>query len=456
MKKALYIFVALLATSYIAWSLYCMWQRGMIAKSPSLDMQQMQHADSAILRAIENHEFPGAVLCVVRCAADGESMGEIAYLKAYGHRSVLSKEGVADSVAMTCDAVFDLASLSKCVGTTLAVMRLVEDGKLRLTDCVDRYIEDFKPWDSVVMEKKPKRWSRRNTEPKLRVVESRRITIKHLLTHTSGLPAFINVKQFVERYAGCGDVSANLKDSLLKHIAVESPRMWQPGSRVKYGCLNFIVLQAIVEQLSGCELDEFLSREVFEPLGLQHTRYYDLDEDLAPIDSLPIVPTEMQADGTLLCGEVHDPIARLINRGVSGNAGLFSTAEDLAVVTSMLLNGGVMRLPKEGWRGKLGLSTRCRLYGERTIKTFFSVPESLALHQRALGWSAEFDKGGCYGDLMTPHHVVSHTGYTGTSIAIDYAEGVAVILLTNRVHPKDRGSLARTRAVVANVVMGAM
>ena len=456
MKKAFYILIALLATSYIAWSLCFMWQRGMIAKSPSLDMQQMQHADSAILRAIDNHEFPGAVLCVVRRAADGESMGEIAYLKAYGHRSVLSKVGVADSVAMTCDAVFDLASLSKCMGTTLAVMRLVEDGKLRLTDCVDSYIEDFKPWDSIVVEKKPKRWNRRNAEPKTRVVESRRITIKHLLTHTSGLPAFINMTQFMERYAGCGDVPASLKDSLLKHIAVESPRMWQPGSKVRYSCLNFVILQAIIERLSECELDEFLSREVFEPLGLQHTKYHDLDDVAVRCDTLPIVPTELQADGTVLRGVTHDPIAHLINRGVSGNAGLFSTAEDLAVVASMLMNGGVVRLPEEGWKGKLGFTKRHRFYGELTVKTFFSVPESLALHQRALGWNAEFDKGGCYGDLMTPHQVVSHTGFTGTSIAIDYAEGVAVILLTNRVHPKAKGSIAATRAAVANVVMGAM
>lgn len=419
-------------------------------------MQRMSLADSAIVRAIDDGEFPGAVLCVVRRAADGESMGDIAYLKAYGHRSVLSPEGEVDSVEMTTDAVFDLASLSKCVGTTLSFMRLVEDGQVRLTDRVSRYIEDFKPWDSLAEAEKPSKW-RKNRNEQRKVVKSEDITIQHLLTHTSGLPAFIYVPKFLKRYEEYDLAHEVLRDSLVRYIATESERSWQPGSKVRYSCLNFIVLQSIIERIAGCELDEFASREIFEPLGLENSWYNAIDDPVRPFDEhTPVVPTEVQPDGSVLYGEPHDPIARIINRGVSGNAGLFSSAEDLAVVASMLMNRGVVRFPMEGWRGEVGFTEPCRLFAERTMETFLNIPHSLSQHLRALGWDAAYDKGGCYGDLMTPRSVVSHTGYTGTSMAIDYLEGVAVILLTNRVHPTDRGSLARTRAVVANVVMSAL
>ena len=454
MKKTLYILAVILTLGYVVWSLCVMSQRGVFGRSEGLNLQRMEQADSAIYRAIADGEFPGAVLCVVRRSADGESMGELEYLKAYGHRAILSADGRMDSVEMTEDAVFDLASLSKCVGTTLAFMSLVEDGKVRLTDRVDRYIEDFKAWDSIAEPEKGKRRIAKTPQ----VVESEDITIQHLLTHTSGLPAFINVQKFVQRCTENGATQDVLRDSLVRHIATESKRLSRPGDKVRYSCLNFVILQAIIEQIAACGLNDFAATEVFGPLGLKNTWYNALDAATRPFDATtPIVPTERQADGTVLYGEVHDPIARVINRGVSGNAGLFSTAEDLAVVASMLMNGGVVRLPKAGMLGKIGFTTPVRLYSEQTIERFFQIPEIYAgLHTRALGWDAAYDKGGCYGDLMTADSVASHTGYTGTSMAIDTAEGVAVILLTNRVHPTDTGSLSRTRAVVSNIVMSAL
>lgn len=431
-------------------------QHGIFAQTDGLDPERMALADSAIYRAIADGEFPGAVLCVVRRSEDGRQMGRVAYLKAYGNRSVVGENGIADTLPMSIDTRFDLASLSKCVGTTLAFMRLVEDGKVRLTDRVDRYIEDFKPWDSIA-EQKRKLLKRGKKAEKPLVVKREHITIKHLLTHTSGLPAYIDVSQFLERYEGCDPEQGGLRDSLIEYIAKDVERRSRPGTKVRYSCLNFIMLQAIIETVTGSRLDKFAEQEVFIPMGLNATWYHYLDDHEKPFAAAdPIAPTELLSDGHLLCGEVHDPIARIINRGVSGNAGLFSTAEDLAVVASMLLNEGELSFPMEGWRGKLGFTDRRRIYSKQTVGQFFTLPHSLSEHGRALGWDAAFDRGGCYGDLMTPHAVASHTGYAGTSMAIDHAEGVAVILLTNRVHPKDTGSVARTRGVVANIVMSAL
>lgn len=456
MKKAISIFLGIAVLGYISWSLAVLSGYGMLCQTEGFNTKRMELADSAIYRAMSDGEFQGAVLCVVKRAADNESMGDIVYHKAYGNRSVLSVDGDADTLPMVTNAIFDLASLSKCASTTLAIMRLTEDGKLRLTDRVDRYIKDFKPWDSIA-EPKTKSWSKRRKAPKPEIVMQEAITIKHLLTHTSGLPSYVGIPQLLERYQECNPEGGLLRDSLTSYIAHEAARLSQPGTRVRYSCLNFIALQAIIEHITGCRLDEFATQAVFEPLRLKNTWYNNIDSPMSPYDeSSPIVPTQVQSNGSVLYGEAHDPLARVINRGVSGNAGLFSTAEDLAVIASMLMNGGVLRYPKEGWQGKLGLTKPHRFYSQRTVDTFFQVPDMPREFSRALGWDAAYDKGGCYGDLMTPDGVASHLGYTGTSLAIDHKQGVAIILLTNRVHPYDKGSLARTRAVIANIVISAI
>lgn len=456
MRKTLYILFILFTLAYIVWSLGLMHDRGILSNDRGLNMERMVSADSAIYQAIADGEFPGAVLCVVRRAADGEQMGCIEYLKAYGNRSVLSQDGKADTLPMTEDAVFDLASLSKCVGTTLAFMRLVEDGKVRLTDRVDRYIENFKPWDSLAQPTR-KIFNKRQKSDKQRVLKREHITIQHLLTHTSGLPAYVSAAEVIGYYKEYSPENGALRDSLITYIATEVDRKRRPGTKVRYSCLNFITLQAIIETVTGSRLDKFAEQEVFEPLGLKNTWYNDIDATERPFsEETPIVPTELQRDGKVLFGEVHDPTARIINRGVSGNAGVFSTAEDLAVVASMLMNGGILRFKRDGWQGKLGMTEVRRFYSEQTVNRFFQIPDFASEYTRALGWDAAYDRGGCYGDLMTPNSVASHTGYTGTSMAIDYKRGVAVILLTNRVHPKDKGSLSRTRAVVANIAMSAL
>ena len=450
MKRVALIISVIIFVAYIVVSLVVLSRHGYLGEGYSLDEHRMQRVDSVINSAIAQDDFPGAVLCVVSRARDNESMGRILHLKAYGNRQVcsgrdtISGEWIADTIAMTTDAVFDLASLSKCVGTTLSFMRLVEDGLVRLTDDVSRYIPDFAPWQSEPKSKGEK-------------PEQESITIKHLLTHTSGLPAAIHVPSFMRRYEKYGDpAKMNLRDSLITYLAHDAARLSRPGEQMRYSCLNFITLQAIIERVTGERLDHFAYREVFEPLQLENTWYNFLDASPKYNPSTAIVPTTVQEDGSLLYGEVHDPTARIVNRGVSGNAGLFSSAEDLAVVASMLMNRGVLRVNRDGLQGRVGADRRVRIFSQAVVDTFFTVPTEFAEHGRALGWDISSAYSSSNGDLITPNRGANHTGYTGTSMAIDLERGIAIILLTNRVHPIDDGAVGRTRAVVSNIIMSAL
>lgn len=444
MKRVLIVISIVILIAYMAVSALMLSRHGYLGGGYTLREQIMERADSAIFEAIDQGEFPGAVLCVVRRALDGESMGRILYMKAYGNRRVTSGrdasgEWIADTLPMTTDAVFDMASLTKCVGTTLAFMRLVENGQVRLTDNVSRYIPEFKPWESKPVKR---------NEP----VEQEHITIKHLLTHTSGLPASVNVPSFIELYSEKGDIEQmNLRDSLVRYIATEATRRARPDEKMTYSCLNFVTLQAIIENVTGQRLDHFLQSEIYGPMQLSNTWYNALDEEPPFTADTPIVPTEVQSDGTMLYGQVHDPTARILNRGVSGNAGLFSTASDLAALASMLMNGGVIRIDKDGLQGRVGADERVRILSEAAVEAIMTIPSEYNEFGRTLGWDSGF-----FGDLAAREHSINHTGYTGTSISIDNERGIAVILLTSRVHPTDDGSLARTRAIVSNIVLSAL
>lgn len=440
MKRSLLYIILLAVVGWIALWVICAG-----GASRSLSHSRMQLADSLINQAIAGGDFPGAVLCVVERAKDSQSVGNILYLKAYGNRQVTSGRGqdgefVPDTLPMTTDAVFDLASLSKCVGTTLSVMRLIEDGELRIDDKVERYINDFAEWQST---------PEKRGEP----VERRAITVRHLLNHTSGLAPGIYVPSFVERYKKWGDVEQlNLRDSLITYLAKDAARNTCPGEKMRYSCLNFITLQAIIEKISGQRLDAFVDEAVFGPLRLKNTWYNPIDEVKKPfVADAPIVPTEVSSEGSLLRGEVHDPTARIVNRGVSGNAGLFSTAEDLAVVASMLMNGGHVKFPKSGMLGRLGFGESVQLYSHQTVDTFFQLTDQCHEHGRTLGWDT-----GSFGDLDDYQQVINHTGYTGTSMQMNLDEGIAIIFLTNRVHPIDDGTVGRTRALVTNIISSAL
>jgi CubicO group peptidase (beta-lactamase class C family) len=367
-------------------------------ESQRMNPKILSRVDSVVFKAIEEGQCPGAVLSVVK----GD---KLVYLKAYGNKSV-----VPDTVAMTTETVFDLASVSKCVGTTLSFLQLVENGSIRLTDPVDMYIPDFQPWvDPGTGEKTD-----------IRIID--------LLTHSSGIASYITVPAYVERF---GEATP---DSLIRYIATEVKRNFKPTTDYLYSCLNFVTLQHILQNITGEKLCDYAQRHIFDVLELANTCYNPTGSTLELC-----APTEVQADGLPLVGNVHDPIARIINVGNSGNAGVFSNAEDLSVIAAALMNGGQIH-------GN-------RILGKMTVERMIRVPEENSPHiGRALGWDNRSSAAGIRGDLFSRTRTICHTGYTGTSMVIDMDSKTAVILLTNRVHPEDKGALARTRALVANIV----
>lgn len=384
-----------------------------------MNPEKLSQVDRVIEEAIAAKDIPGAVISVVR----GD---RIVYLKAYGDKSV-----VPETEPMTTETMFDLASVSKCVGTTLSFMQLIENGQVRLTDNVDRYIPDFKPW------KDPQ------------TGESVDITIRDLLTHSSGLTPYINTAAFVNEYG------ENTPEELERHIATEVKRNFRPGSDFMYSCLNFITLQRIIERVTGERLYEYAQRNVFDVLGLRHTCYFPLTGEPAMGNSAELArlcaPTEVQADGKPLVAEVHDPMAQRIMGGNSGNAGVFSNAEDLSMICAAIMNGGALTDRK----GNTLESTR--ILNPATVRLMTTIPpQNDPSVGRALGWDKKSSHSGLRGDLFNPETTIMHTGYTGTSIVIDLESKTAIVLLTHRVHPRDKGSVGRLRALVANIVAGSI
>ena len=388
-------------------------------ESHGMDSEKLAQVDRVINDAIAAKEIPGAVLSVVRG-------NDIVYLKAYGNKSV-----VPTVEPMTTETLFDLASVSKCVGTTLAFMQLIENGYVRLTDNVDRYIPNFKPW------KDPESG------------ETVDITIRDLLSHSSGLTPYINADTFVKEYGG------NDPEKMEQYIATEIKRNFRPGTDFMYSCLNFVTLQRILERVTGEKLYEYAQKHVFDVLGLTHTCYFPLIYTPAVSNSAELAglcaPTEVQADGKPLVAQVHDPMARMIMGGNSGNAGVFSNAEDLSVICSAIMNGGVLVDKK----GRILESTR--ILSPLTVRLMATIPpQNDPSVGRALGWDKKSSHSGPRGDLFNPETTIMHTGYTGTSIVIDMESKTAVILLTHRVHPQDKGGVGRLRALVANIVAGSI
>ncbi|WP_459597924.1 serine hydrolase domain-containing protein [Dysgonomonas reticulitermitis] len=359
-----------------------------------LDKQKLAYVDAVVQQSIQKGEIPGAVLAVVRHK-------KIAYLKAYGNKQVYP-----DTIAMTTNTVFDLASVSKSVSTAISTMILLERGQIRLRDNVSLYIPGFQPWTD------PDSGRKKN----IRIID--------LLTHTSGLPPYASVEELKKEY------TMPNPDGLITHIS-KVKRNNEPSTVFDYSCLNFITLQRIIETVSGMSLQNFAKQNIFIPLGMRHTDYNPTGETLDWV-----APTQKQADGSVLKGKVHDPLAGIVNGGVSGNAGVFSNAEDLAVLTAMLLNNGEVK--------------GVRILSPLTVKTLRSVPRGFEKFGRALGWDV-YSGYANDGDIFDVS-AYGHTGYTGTSITIDPESDTAVILLTNRVHPEDKGAVSRLREVVANVV----
>ena len=383
-----------------------------------MDSRKLMYADEAIEEAIANKEIPGAVLAVVR-------NGKMAYLKAYGNKRIYP-----NTEPMTANTIFDMASCSKSMSTAICTMILAERGKIRLLDPVSRYIPGFKDWESEDGKDK------------------KVIRITDLLTHSSGLPPYAPAAELEKKYGSPNPTG------LMEYIA-GCKRDFKPQTDFQYSCLNFITLQHIIEAVSGQSLRDFARENIFNVLGMNHTDYLPCQRDkngqwvntansrLSTLDFqlTRVAPTEKHPNGQVLCGQVHDPLARILNGGISGNAGVFSCAEDIAILCAALQNGGE-------WNGR-------RILSPQGVKTMRTVPRSTAALGRSLGWDVFTAYASNSGDFFSPN-TYGHTGYTGTSIVIDPDNDTSVILLINAVHPEDGHSVVRLRSLVANVVASSL
>ncbi len=340
--------------------------------------------DAAINQAILENRLPGAVLLVGH-------QGRVIHRKAYGNRAL-----VPQIERMTPDTIFDCASLTKVVATTASVMKLFEQGKIRLADRVTEYLPEFQNGTSD-------------------------ITIRDLMTHFSGLrpdldliPAWSGYSTGIER-------------------ALHDPPAGPPRVKFVYSDINFILMGEIVRRISGMPLNEYAKQNVFTPLGMGETTF------LPPLAwRSRIAPTERLKTGEVLRGSVHDDTARYMG-GVAGHAGLFSTADDLARFCQMMLNKG--RLDET------------RIFSPLAVD-LFTAPQS-PIDQpalRGIGWDIDSPLSGNRGELFPPGLSYGHTGFTGTSIWIDPTSQTYVILLANSVHPERGHSLTSLRGRVATVV----
>lgn len=362
-----------------------------------IDSKKILQVDSLIQASIRSKSIPGAVLAVVR-------KGKMAYLKAYGNRQVYPT-----IEPMDINTVFDMASCTKPMATAISAMILYERDSIRLHDNVNLYIPAFLYLN----------------EPN----QKGNITIQNLLTHTSGLPSYAPEGQIKKRYGAPNPIG------FMQYID-SCKRNFTPSCNMEYSCLNFITLQHVIENVSHKSLRDFAKANIFDVLGMKNTDFNPSGEMLQNC-----APTSRLADGTVLKGIVHDPLARELNGGVSGNAGLFSTANDIAILVTALQNGGE-------WNGQ-------RILQPLTVKEMITVPDSLKKFGRSLGWDVSSSYASCKGNLLSAN-AYCHTGYTGTSIVVDPDNDVAIILLTNRVHPTDKGSVVKLRAAVANTVAAAL
>jgi uncharacterized protein YbbC (DUF1343 family)/CubicO group peptidase (beta-lactamase class C family) len=342
--------------------------------------------DAVIHQAVQTGLIPGAVLLI------GHD-NRIVYEKAYGSRAL-----VPAREPMTADTIFDIASLTKVVATTPSIMKLFEEGKIRMNDPVTRYLPEFQGGHSP-------------------------ITIRDLMTHFSGLRPDLDLEPPWSGY-----------ENGIHRALIDKPE-GPPGVRFVYSDINFILMGEIVHRLSGEMLDKFAHENIFEPLGMHETMFNP------PARLIPrIAPTELGPDGKPWRGIVHDPTSRYMG-GVAGHAGLFTTASDLARYAEMLLNGGEL----DG----------VRLFSPLTIRKFTS-PQSPADQPvlRGYGWDIDSPFSSNRGELF-PIGSFGHTGFTGTSIWMDPNSKTFVILLTNSVHPHRGKSLLSLRSRVATITAAA-
>lgn len=339
-----------------------------------LDEKVLRQMDAEINQAIAHAQCPGAVLWVEH--------GNSRYCRAYGKRALTPK-----TERMTKDTIFDLASLTKVVAGTPAIMLLVERGQVKLDEPVRTYLPEFTGDGKET------------------------VTVRELLTHTSGQAPDIETKT---GWQG--------RDTAVRMACAMKLRS-KPGTTFTYSDVNLFIAGAIVERVSGMKLEDFVKQEIYQPLGMVDTGY------LPPTLKLSrIAPTERDPANTnvILRGVVHDPTARHMG-GVAGHAGVFSTARDLARYARMILNDGAL----DG----------VRIFQPETVKLMTSVqtPPGMAA-RRGLGWDIDSIYSRPRGSVFPPGSF-GHTGYTGTCLWIDPYSKTFFIFLCNRNHPDGKGNV---------------
>jgi uncharacterized protein YbbC (DUF1343 family) len=344
--------------------------------------------DALVTQALEEHRMPGAVVII------GRKSG-VYFRRAYGRRAILP-----GPLPMTTTTIFDLASLTKPLVTASLIQWLVERRKLDLDDKVSTFLPAF-----AVHGKEP-------------------ISVRQLLEHTGGLPIVNPLRDY-------RDGPERAYERLLD-LRPEYP----PGQHYLYGDLSYLVLGALVEHLSGERLDALAKRILFEPLGMRETGYLPPRSELARI-----APTEVADERPipLIHGEVHDPRAWLLG-GVAGNAGVFSTADDVARFARMLLGGGELDGVRVLSRASVQELTR---------------PEQVPGAVRTPGWDVSSSYSKARGRLLSPR-AFGHGGYTGTSLWIDPELDLFVGFLSNRVHPKPEKSVVALQGDIADAAVAAM
>jgi len=344
--------------------------------------------DSLVMGGIRQGVYPGAVLVVGR-------HDTILFARGYGRLT-----WSATSPAVSVDSTFwDVASLTKVVATTPSLMLLVERGQVALDTPVVRYVPEFNGPGTAA------------------------ITVRHLLTHTSGLRATLPLHEAADSVAAL-------------HMVLTTTPVAPPGTRMVYSDLNAILLGEIVRRVSGLPLDAFATRAIYAPLGLDQQMLFRPPKRLESRSA----PTNLW-HGHPIAGVVNDPSAGMLG-GVSGNAGVFATARGLARFAQFMLNEGA-------------LPDRPRILKKETVHQFtqIAVPARRGVSARTLGWEAlpTGEETSSAGTIFGPHSY-GHTGWTGTSLWIDPDRDLFVLLLTNRSYaPRVRGSFAKLKEVRGRV-----
>jgi beta-N-acetylhexosaminidase len=345
---------------------------------------------TVLQKAIEDSIFPGAQIAIVHA-------GKLIANRGFGRQTYHIKSPLVNT-----ETIYDLGSVTKVVATTMVAMELYERNQIRLDIPVKSYLPKFKGEfkDSV--------------------------TVKHLLTHSGGLHWWSELWKYAKNKQEALDYIYNL------------PLDYVPGDSMIYSDLGIILLGEIIETVTGKKIDQLANEMIYQPMGMQNTMYNPPGELLSRI-----APTEISdnMDRGLIHGKVHDENTYFFG-GISTQAGVFSTAEDLAALAQMLLNGGIYR--------------HKRFYSPQTIKEWTSRQEVPPGSGRALGWDTPADEGSSAGDYFSQGSF-GHLGFTGTSIWIDPHREIAIILLTNRVHPtRHRNGMFQVRRDFHNAAMKAL